>query len=138
MSLSKGDVFWCKNSNFPNEPAHPHIVVEITTDKKIVYVWTSSQIKTVKYWCKKFEKNDKGKPLKTYVEADTVDCSALDRKSAINCNNAEIIEEYVLTRREGYKKDENNCKISNELLGKIRVGIFCSERVSFEIRKLLK
>src|SRR5208283_3648887 len=102
MSLKPGDVFWDKNDSFPNEPAHPHIVICISDKKEIVYVVTSTNKKTTKKWALQREGVAEA-DSKTYIVAELANCQDLKQDSHIDCNGSWKKSEYVLTRRPLYQ-----------------------------------
>lgn len=137
MSLIVGSVFLYENSTFPDNPPHPKIVVAITREAKILYVYTSTKQANVEYWCKRIEKKTDAKHLITYVPAPTVDCPALDTDSWINCNNAHVADEYVITHHPSYKELTNGVACQ-ELLRRIMVGIISSRKLDDKLKSIVR
>lgn len=136
MKLKVGDVFKFVNPSFPDKPPHPKIVVAITDNRRIIYVYTSSQQASVKKFSKLIEKPKQGSPQRTYVEANVTDCPALTGKSYINCNYVFEIDEYSLTRDSSYVLMTDGAA-NQDLLSQIKVGVLCSPNVSFKTKQQL-
>ncbi|MDI6779908.1 MAG: hypothetical protein QME25_06935 [Bacteroidota bacterium] len=133
MALSVGDVFWCKNPEFPDKNPHPHFVIAITKNKRIVYVWASTQIEKVEYYCQKVEKKFT-KKLKTCIYTDPKKCATLDKPGAINCNRAKVDSEDNIKKFEDFKLSKE--KAPAKLINDIKVGILCSFNTSIGIRNI--
>jgi hypothetical protein len=127
MSLKAGDVFLYRNPQCP-EKTRPHIVVAVTENRRIVYVWTSTRIKRVKFRCR-------NNPL-TCVILSQDDCPALTKSCAIDCNFSSIAEEYVITRASSYKLLKEPGATRN-LLDRIKGGILKSDNTHGPVSKIL-
>jgi hypothetical protein len=127
MTLKEGSVFKFRNRDFP-EKRRPHIVVIITSQKKVLYVAASTKIERIKKRC---ERN----PL-TCVMAPISDCPPLDENSAINCNSHWIEEEYILRHANSFEVSEDG-EACLDLLNKIKTGLLKSNNSDNTARKII-
>jgi hypothetical protein len=127
MSLKAGDVFLYRNPQCP-EKSRPHIVIAVTKNRRIVYVWTSTQIDRVKIRCRR-------NPV-TCVIPGQGDCPALAKPCAIDCNFSGVAEEYVITRAPSYRLLSESGATRN-LLDKIKGGILKSSNTHGPVSKIL-
>lgn len=137
MSLVLGTVFTFVNPDFPDNPPHPKIVVAVSQDKRVVYVYTSTREKSVRFWCEKVEGKKGSAELRTFISAPVVACPVLDQDSWINCNNADIKDEYTLRKKPAFVEYEGG-RASVELIGRIRVGILSSPKVPEIVKKVIR
>jgi len=133
MSLSVGDVFWFVNPEIKSPKSHLHIVVGITIDRKIHYVYATSEKRFMEFLCKRAEGKKDCSHLNTLVETDSTECSELDHTSYINANLNFNKNEYSLTRMCTFDYCEE-VKASNALMGKLTAALL-SSKTSPEILK---
>lgn len=134
--LSVGDVFWLVNPAFPQAPRHPHIVIAITPDKRVFYVYTTSQKDTVERFCLKAEGKSDPKHLKTMVEVDQSECAVLTNISYINANLSYDKDEYSLTKLQTFNLCKD-VKASQPLLNRITIALLSSVTIKPILRSML-
>lgn len=136
MTLNVGDVFLIVNTSLSGRERHYHIVVHKTIEKDIVVVYTTKEVDKARERCQqkegiKFSHIDP----ETLVLIEPKDCNTLKKKSAIDCNKAQIMSEDWYTSDFTFKKKKpviNKAKIKE-----ICIAIKKSEIVYDKIKKLL-
>lgn len=136
MSLSVGDVFWLVNPHFPDVPAHLHIVVGITENRRIFCVYTTTKKHTVERMCMRAEDKTNPQHLNTMVTITPSDCSELTEISYINANLSYELEEYVLTRKPTYRLCDG-VKVAESAMTKIILALLSSNATVKILRDIL-
>ncbi len=137
MSLSVGDVFWLNNPEVSSSKSHLHIVVGITQDKRVYYVYATTGKRFMELLCKKAEGKKDTTNLYTLVVTDSTECAELREESYINVNLSFSKSEYVLTRLRTYSPCEN-VKADPALLRKIDVALLSSPTKSIELDTIVR
>ena len=136
MSLSAGDVFWLVNPEVPTPVSHPHIVIEVSTEKKVHFVFATTDRRRVEYMCKRAEGKKEAKHLHTMVVTDSAECAILTQPSYINANMSYSRDEYVLVKLPTFSYCPN-VKIADSLMKKLVVALLSSNPTSEQLRAML-
>jgi len=138
MILEAGDVFLLRNWLLSGTEPHYHIVVQTTSDDKVVAVSITSNLEGAYKICRRDEDQlaDNAEPM-TYVELTPDDCPILKVKSAINCNQVQMKDESYYLNGDDFKKFAG-VKTSPDILKRIRDGLQYSATVSPKIQKICK
>jgi hypothetical protein len=136
MSLLVGDVFWLVNPILSEIPQHPHIVVGITPDKRIFYVFTTTDRKIVERSCLRIENKSEPRLLKTMIVVEPRECNVFLETSYINTNLSFDKDEYSLTRLSTFSIWKEK-RIDNTLFNRIKIGLLSSDATKNILRTML-
>ena len=125
------------NPTLPTLPSHPHIVVGVTIDKRVFYVFATSDKGLVERSCLIAERKTDKSLLKTIVSIEPPHCKVLSHTSYVNANLSYDLEEYVLIKKSTYSLCKG-VRVSDELMARLDVALLSSMPTKGILAKMIR